>query len=133
MAKRKPDTSKQDAAVRYRARLEARQTALATAQTATWSPGLRDRLDLGFARLLHTATAPTTRASGIRKRVLERRVFRAATQSAAHRKAIYRASKAVVGAARVKDMATFRRANDELRRLWGAARADRKPAIKRRR
>ena len=133
MAKRKPDTSKQDAAVRYRARLGAKQIALAAAQSANWSPGLRDRLDLGFARLLHTATAPTTQASGIRKRVLERRVLRAATQSAAHRKAIYRASKAVVGAARVKDMATFRRSNDELRRLWGAARADRKSATRSRR
>lgn len=130
MAKRKPDTPKQDAAVRYRARLEARQTALAAAQTARWSPGLRDRLDLGFARLLHTATAPTTRASGIRKRVLERRVFRAATQNAAHRKAIYRASKAVVGAARTGDAATFKRANSELQRLWGAARADRRPATR---
>ena len=113
MAKRKPDPSKrQDAAVRYRARLEAKQSALAETQAARWSPGLRDRLDLGFARLLHTATAPTTRAS---------------------RKAVYRASRAVVGAARAKDAVTFRRANDELQKVWREARGNRTATPRRRR
>ncbi len=130
MAKRKPDTRarREDPAARYRAKLEARRVAAQEAQTARWSPGVRDRMALMFARLLHTATAPTTKARGLRKRFLERWLLGAATRHPAHRKALYRASKAVLSAAKTNNAATFQQSRDELNRLWKEARANRRPS-----
>jgi hypothetical protein len=124
MAKRKADTlsRQEDPAAKYRAKLEARKAATHEAQATRWSPGIRNCLTLTFARLLYTATAPTTRAGGLRKRFLERWLFRAATQHAAHRKVLYRASKAVLSASRAGDLDTFNCSGNELRRLYREAR-----------
>lgn len=132
MAKRKKDpparqpapwgVHRQDAAATYRAKLTAKKAAATS--TGRWSPGLRDRLDLAFTRLLHLATAPKGPRSGLRKRFLERRVFSAATRRAASRNAIYRATRAVLSAARARDPVVFKTARAELYRLWREARAD---------
>lgn len=125
MAKHKADplSGREDPAAKYRAKLEARKAAAREAQATRWSPGIGNRPTLTFARLLYTATAPTTQASGLRKRLLERWLFRAATQHAAHRKVLYRASKAVLSASKAGDSATFDRSGDELRRLYREAQA----------
>lgn len=128
MAKRKRDTSLRhdDPAVKYRARLEARRAAAHEAQTTRWSPSIRGRLTLVFARLLYTATAPATRSSGLRKRFLERRLFRAVTRHAATRKTLYRASKAVLSAAGAGDPVAFKRSRGDMLELWRAASASRR-------
>ena len=122
MAKRKRDTSLRhdDPAVKYRARLEARRAAAHEAQPTRWSPGIRGRLTLVLARLLYTATAPTTRSSGLRKRFLERQLFCAVTRHAATRKTLYRASKAVLSAAGARDPVAFKRSRGDMLELWRA-------------
>ena len=122
---RQQSVRQQDAAASYRARLSAKKAAALQTSTGRWSPGLRDRLDLAFARLLQLATAPKGRRSGLRERFLERRVFSAATRRAAPRNAIYRTSRAVLSAAKSGDPAVFKTARNELYRLWREARADR--------
>lgn len=125
MAKRKPDTltKRGDPAAKYRAKLEARRAAVHETQTARWSPGIGDRLTLTFSRLLYTATAPTTKSSGLTKRLLERWLLGAAARDAAHRKTLYRASKAVLSAGRIRNPVTFKQSGDELNRLWKEVRA----------
>lgn len=142
MAKRKKDPvekqlekqagRRKDAAATYRAKLSARKAALA-ARTERWSPGLRDHADLTFARLLEAATTPKGPRSGLRKRFLGRWVFGAATQRAAARTTLHRASRGVLNAARARDPVVFQTARDELKRLWREARADAKRASARRR
>jgi len=124
MTKRNPNARppREDPAAKVRAKLEARRAAAHEVRAPRWSPGVRDRLSLTFARLLYTATAPTTRSSGLRKRVLGRWLLRAATQHTAHRKALYKASKTVLNAARTRNPAAFARSRDELRSLWREAR-----------
>lgn len=133
MTKRKPNArpDREDPAAKVRAKLEARRAAAQGARAPRWSPGVRDRLSLTFARLLYTATAPSTKSSGLRKRVLERWLLRPATQHAAHRKALYKAAKTVLNAARTRNPAAFARSRDELRRLWREARTGRRTGRRR--
>ncbi len=120
MAKRKPTAPKRDPATLYRTRLEANKAALG-AQQARWSPNLQNRLELFSARLLYAATAPTNKTRGLRKRLLER-FFRAETRHPAHRKALYRSAKAVLGAAASKNPVAFERTRAELRGVRERAR-----------
>lgn len=153
MTKRKPNTALKwdDPATKYRAKLKAKKAATrevraeaqgagavqgvvqrpaqkspVQSQSAEWSPSIRDRGSLAFARLLHTATAPHTRTSGVRKRFLERWVFRAVTRHAAHRRALHRTSKAVISAARAENPPAFLAAKIELHRLWQGTRTSRR-------
>ncbi len=120
MTKRKAKTRspQHDPASAYRSKLEARKAAAQAREAATWSPSLNDRFEILFATLLHSATAPRTRFSGIRKGLLERYVFPAATRHTADRKALFRSSQSVMSSAHAKNSLSFRQAKSELQSLW---------------
>lgn len=126
MAKRKAERARNDPATDYRAKLAARQAKLEQARLARWSPRLGDRATITFARLLHVATAPSTKVSSLRKGFLERRVFNVPSYRPADRKALYRASQAVVRAARAKDTLLFEKSKVELDKQWQTAKATRR-------
>lgn len=122
MAKRKTRSSSHsrqgDVASLYRSKLEARQAAIRAREASRWAPSPRDRLDLLFATLLHTATKPSTKFGSVRKSFLERYVFPAATRRTTDRKALFRSSRMVVQAAQAKNAVSFREARSEMRDLW---------------
>lgn len=123
MAKRKPRSPQRDVASAYRSKLEARKAAVVAREAARWTLTPKDRLDLVFASLLHTATKPSTKFSGVRKRLLERYVFPTATRRTTDRKALFRSSRTVVQAAQAKNTLSFREARSELRSLWREVKA----------
>ena len=123
MAKRKPRSPQRDVASAYRSKLEARKAAVEAREAARWSLSPRDRLDLLFASLLHTATKPSSKVSSVRKGLLERYVFPAATRRTTDRKALFRASKLVMQAARARNTPSFRASRNDLQGLWHEVKA----------
>jgi hypothetical protein len=119
MAKKAKTRSPQrDPASAYRSKLEAHKTAVQEREASHWAPSLRDRYDLLFASLLHTATRPSGKLGSVRKDLLERYVFRAATRHAADRKALFRLSQSVLRSAQARNTLSFQQARNDMQGLW---------------